>query len=334
MRLLAHPRAQAGRPFLGICLGLQLLYEGSEESGGVAGLGLIPGTVARLPPGERVPNIGWAGFAPRPGTALLSGFEAERFYYVHSFAARPCDGWTAALGQAGAPFAAAVARGDVAAVQFHPEKSGAAGLRLLGRFLEGTAEGAKPHGKPPAPPLPLSRRVIACLDVRADDAGRLVVTKARAMAVGERERWGGVCVCSSLVPPALPTALSGVWLRRARQGQRRGGERGRPGAAGRAARRPRLRLAPPLGPPLTPPPTAQLRGRRRGRGDLSEHHRLPGGAAGGRAHAGAAARCQARALVAIARLPTLSTSPTPRTRTRTLPLPFPPGGAARPCSCR
>jgi glutamine amidotransferase/cyclase len=199
---------QAGRPFLGVCLGLQLLFEGSEESGGVEGLGLVPGRVERFPvaASRPVPHIGWSGLAAAPGVPLLQGLEASRFYFVHSYRAAvggPAAeaGWEAAATDYGGAFLSAVARGGVHAVQFHPEKSGGAGLELLRRFLSGEAgTAAAPRALPAACAAPpLARRLIACLDVRSNDAGDLVVTKGDSYDV----RPGGGDVLNLGAPAAL-----------------------------------------------------------------------------------------------------------------------------------
>lgn len=140
--------ASAGTPVLGICLGLQLLFDESEESPGVHGLGLIPGGVRRLRTDLKVPHIGWSEVDWRADAvfAPADGGPADRtYYFVHSYACEPADA-DDVLGTAehGAPFVAAAGRGSVAGVQFHPEKSSSAGLALLGRWLEGIAvrEGA------------------------------------------------------------------------------------------------------------------------------------------------------------------------------------------------
>jgi glutamine amidotransferase len=125
------------QPVLGICLGMQLLFESSAE-GETPSLGLIPGRVALLPesPGITVPHMGWNTLTMRPATPLLEGFDAAtRFYFVHSYAG-PVNAFTAASCEHGAPFAAVVQRGNFSGVQFHPERSGAAGAQLLRNFLE------------------------------------------------------------------------------------------------------------------------------------------------------------------------------------------------------
>ncbi|HEX8856568.1 MAG TPA: imidazole glycerol phosphate synthase subunit HisH [Thermoleophilaceae bacterium] len=130
----------AGVPVLGICLGMQLLFEESAELGGATGLGLLRGRVEPLDaPGLKVPQIGWNAVSWRKRTALNDGLGPETaFYHVHSFAPRPADD-ADVLGTAtyGDEFASAVARGPVYGVQFHPEKSGPDGLRLLANFAAG-----------------------------------------------------------------------------------------------------------------------------------------------------------------------------------------------------
>jgi glutamine amidotransferase/cyclase len=194
---------QSGRPFLGICIGMQVLFDGSDESGGVQGLGVIPGAVRRFDPaaGLPVPHIGWNGLRVRPGVPLLAGSEAQRMYFVHSYRAMPEPGnaeWVAATCDYGCEFVAAVARGGAHATQFHPEKSGAAGLALIDRFLSGKA-GTQARPATDAATLaalpraaPLAKRVIACLDVRANDSGDLVVTKGDSYDVREKDSGGDV----------------------------------------------------------------------------------------------------------------------------------------------
>jgi glutamine amidotransferase len=140
---LIAERAAAGTPILGICLGLQLLFERSEELGGAAGLGLLPGEVTALDaPGLKVPHIGWAPVAWEHDSPLAEGIAADTpFYFVHSFAVRPAGDDTLGTAEYGERFACAVERDNVLGVQFHPEKSSGAGLRLLANFA--TMCGAK-----------------------------------------------------------------------------------------------------------------------------------------------------------------------------------------------
>lgn len=127
------------QPVLGVCLGMQLLFEESEEDGGIETLGLIPGKVALLPssPGITVPHMGWNTLLTGRKPALLDGVESEaRFYFVHSYAA-PVNAFTVASCTHGTPFTAIVQRGNFSGTQFHPERSGPAGARLLQNFVEG-----------------------------------------------------------------------------------------------------------------------------------------------------------------------------------------------------
>jgi len=128
----------ADRPFLGICIGLQLLFEESEEAPGVAGLGVIPGRVRRFP-GRKVPQIGWNSTTARPASRLFRGLPPDSFfYYIHSYYVDPGDpAVVAAEADYYLRYCVAVERGGLAAAQFHPEKSGALGLRLLENFFQG-----------------------------------------------------------------------------------------------------------------------------------------------------------------------------------------------------
>jgi imidazole glycerol-phosphate synthase subunit HisH len=133
---LVAERAEAGVPILGICLGLQLFFESTTEFGGAAGLGLLDGPVAELDAeGLKVPHIGWSPVRWERDSRLTEGIPSETpFYFVHSFAPRP--GGEELLGSAeyGSRFCCAAERGNVFGVQFHPEKSSSAGLRLLANF--------------------------------------------------------------------------------------------------------------------------------------------------------------------------------------------------------
>ena len=126
-------RIQEGVPFLGICLGMQALFERSEE-GENAGFGILPGQVRKFPGDARVPHIGWNTIEPRPGSRLLSGIsDGSYVYFAHSYHA-PLGPETAATCAYALPFAAALEKGSVFGVQFHPEKSGETGLRILKTF--------------------------------------------------------------------------------------------------------------------------------------------------------------------------------------------------------
>ncbi len=129
----------AGTPFLGICIGFQLLYEGSEENPGVAGLGVLPGVVAPLPAGVKRPQMQWNRLqAARSGSALMAELGDEPWaYFLHSYAAPPSPDVVATCDYGG-PVTAAVERGRLWGTQFHPEKSGAVGLRLLAAFAKST----------------------------------------------------------------------------------------------------------------------------------------------------------------------------------------------------
>lgn len=173
----------ADRPFLGICLGMQLLFQRSDEETNAEGLGVFDGTVRRLE-ADRLPHIGWAVVEPRDDMAgtMFTGLAEEPFfaYFAHSYALNPDTPTAAALTSCPPPFASAIRSGNIWGVQFHPEKSGAPGHRLLAGFVSlttggagqgaakaGTAKRGRRHGG-----LHMrARRVIPCLDIRG---GRVV----------------------------------------------------------------------------------------------------------------------------------------------------------------
>jgi glutamine amidotransferase len=128
--------ASAGKPFLGICLGMQWLFEGSEECLEVAGAGIFPGKCRQFPSSVKSPHVGWNSLAVQEGSRLLRGIAQDSFvYYTHSFHA-PVVTETAAASEYGLRFAGAVERGNIFGVQFHPEKSGDVGLSILKNFCE------------------------------------------------------------------------------------------------------------------------------------------------------------------------------------------------------
>jgi glutamine amidotransferase/cyclase len=186
---------------MGICVGLQALFEGSEEDPNVKGLALIPLRLKKFDDTDKsVPHIGWnSANTSRAGQVTdesLYGLRPDsKYYYVHKYAA-PYEegvleklGWTVATARYGdEEFIGAVAKDNIFATQFHPEKSGAAGLRVLHAFLVGNASQKLPK-RPSAAAAKegLTRRVIACLDVRTNDQGDLVVTKGDQYDVREKE---------------------------------------------------------------------------------------------------------------------------------------------------
>ena len=173
------------KPFLGICVGMQALFEGSEESPGERGLGFLPGRVQRFTVDRAVPHIGWNGIRVQQPTNLFDGLDGdERFYFVHSYHA-VCDDAKDILTVTdyGYPFVSAIQRGSVQGTQFHPEKSGDSGLHLLENFIRAGRQLTIPPRCPSK--TRLAKRIIACLDVRANDLGDLVVTKGDQYDVRE-----------------------------------------------------------------------------------------------------------------------------------------------------
>lgn len=129
-----------GRPLLGVCVGMQILYAGSEEDPGAAGLGLVPGRVRRLPPAVRVPHMGWNTVLATRDDPVLAGVAGEQVYFVHSYFAEPGDaGQVVATSDYGPGFPCVVRVGSVVGTQFHPEKSGIVGARLLANWVSAVA---------------------------------------------------------------------------------------------------------------------------------------------------------------------------------------------------
>jgi len=176
---------ESGRPFLGICLGLQALFETSDEAEGINGLGFIRGTVKRFDIDLSVPHIGWNGLSIQKPSVIFNRLEGdEKFYFVHSYHVAPLDQEVVlTTTDYGYEFVSSIQKGNIIATQFHPEKSGGAGLRILKNFLT--------SGEKPLMPqvvnrgTRLSKRIIACLDVRSTDQGELVVTKGDQYDVRE-----------------------------------------------------------------------------------------------------------------------------------------------------
>ncbi|WYZ41753.1 hypothetical protein EsH8_V_000648 [Colletotrichum jinshuiense] len=197
----------SGKPFMGICVGIQALFDGSLEDKSVPGLGVVKGRLDSFDPSQKsVPHIGWNS-ANTGGAKLYDLCPDSKYYYVHSYkypyipGDLEAQGWTVATGTYGdETFVGALARGNIFATQFHPEKSGTAGLRCLRAFLDGSGAAALASGNttvtPPAEAVPfkdgLTRRVIACLDVRTNDQGDLVVTKGDQYDVREKTEGNSV----------------------------------------------------------------------------------------------------------------------------------------------
>uniref|UniRef100_A0A6A7G6S7 Imidazole glycerol phosphate synthase hisHF n=2 Tax=Hirondellea gigas TaxID=1518452 RepID=A0A6A7G6S7_9CRUS len=181
---------QANRPFFGICIGLQLLFEGSDENPGVEGLGIIPGRITKFDVAPlSVPHMGWNGVSlveREDKCRVLSGDEI--LYFVHSYCPLRTEKnaeWIATATNYGkVEFISSVQRGNIIATQFHPEKSGLTGVNVLRRFLEDD-DVKDVDIKNFSRPTTLRKRVIACLDVRTNDEGDLVVTKGDQYDVRE-----------------------------------------------------------------------------------------------------------------------------------------------------
>ena len=226
-----HEHIKTGKPFFGICVGLQALFAGSVEAPDVTGLGLLPTTLRRFSRNnadgshKSIPCIGWNDattvhdFVPSGPVTEFSNKSfyglnpSSKYYYVHSYFApyKPGDleaqGWTVATAKYGdETYVGAIGKDNVFATQFHPEKSGAAGLRVIKAFLEGNQwsepipqQGTTNGVTTISPTISsgdglngLTRRIIACLDVRTNDAGDLVVTKGDQYDVREKDDTKGV----------------------------------------------------------------------------------------------------------------------------------------------
>lgn len=191
---------RSNRPFFGICIGMQSLFEGSEESPDDKGLGIIPGIITKFDSRNniKIPQIGWNGVSPVSSTPILDGISLEnKVYFVHSFCAMPSEknlDWVLAVTDYGQRYVSMVHKGNVVATQFHPEKSGSVGLKILDAFLSrgGVLDlggllrnSITMSSLSSVPKTQLAKRVIACLDVRTNDDGDLVVTKGDQYDVRE-----------------------------------------------------------------------------------------------------------------------------------------------------
>jgi len=174
------------RPFLGICLGLQALFEASEEAPGLAGLGIFKGCARRFNIQRSVPHIGWNGIQFKQSSKLFNGLRGdEKFYFVHSYYVDPIESDVAmTTTDYDIEFVSGVQKGNIIATQFHPEKSGAAGLTLLKNFIQKDRTLVSPTIQKTE--TALAKRIIACLDVRTNDQGDLVVTKGDQYDVREK----------------------------------------------------------------------------------------------------------------------------------------------------
>lgn len=198
----------SGKPYMGICIGMQTLFESSTEAPNVPGLGIVPGEVDRFDAGpststgaiKSVPQMGWNEANPVRTSTKQFGYESgQHFYFVHSYRAsfdvEKHKDWALTTTQYGDEvFLSSVRRGNVYATQFHPEKSGRAGLEVLLAWLSEESEVKDDQwivepaqAAKPAQADGLTKRVVACLDVRSNDDGDLVVTKGESYDVREKE---------------------------------------------------------------------------------------------------------------------------------------------------
>ena len=173
------------RPFFGICVALQALFDSSEEAPDQPGFGFIPGRVKRFTTELAVPHIGWNGIKVQQASPIFNGFSGqEKLYFVHSFHVE-ADNRDDVLTTTdyGYEFVSSIQRGNIIATQFHPEKSGRVGLKILENFLDSSRQAIIPSQCPKT--TRLADRIIACLDVRSNDQGDLVVTKGDQYDVRE-----------------------------------------------------------------------------------------------------------------------------------------------------
>ncbi len=177
---------RSNRPFFGICLGMQALFGYSEEAPESSGLNFIQGSVKRFDIGLSVPHIGWNGVNFKQPSRIFNGLNADaRFYFVHSYHV-DCEDQSVILTTTdyGYEFVSSIQKDNIIATQFHPEKSSSAGVQILKNFLETAAEQTAPVRVSEG--TRLAKRIIACLDVRANDRGDLVVTKGDRYDVREK----------------------------------------------------------------------------------------------------------------------------------------------------
>ncbi|MCP3953924.1 MAG: imidazole glycerol phosphate synthase subunit HisF [Desulfobacterales bacterium] len=177
---------ESGRPFFGICLGMQALFESSEEAFASKGLGVLKGSVKRFDIDLSVPHIGWNGINIKKPSRIFNGLQGnEKFYFVHSYYIAPAeDAVTLTTTDYAIEFASSVQRENIIGTQFHPEKSGKAGQQLLENFLAADRDKVIPPEV--LTETNLAKRIIACLDVRSNDQGDLVVTKGDQYDVREK----------------------------------------------------------------------------------------------------------------------------------------------------
>lgn len=182
-------RIKEDKPMLGICVALQTLFEGSEESLGVEGLGIIPGMIRKFDnPEFSVPQIGWNNIKLQKKSPIMEGYKGQKLYFVHSFYAEVSQAnkdWILSTTDYGNEFISSVQKGNITAFQYHPEKSGAIGLSLLENYLKDNQRVECQSLSKNDTKTSIAKRVIACLDVRANDQGDLVVTKGDQYDVRE-----------------------------------------------------------------------------------------------------------------------------------------------------